>query len=55
MAGDDFTMGDIPVGIYAYRWYRFDIERKRLANVERWYDALTGRRAFETHVMVGLG
>ena len=55
VAGDDFTMGDIPVGIYAYRWYQFDIERKQLANLERWYHALTGRRAFETHVMVGLG
>ena len=54
VAGDDFTMGDIPVGIYAYRWYQFDIERKRLANVERWYNVLTRRRAFETQVMVGL-
>ena len=55
VAGGGFTMGDIPLGIYAYRWYAFDIERKRLANVERWYNVLTGRRAFETHVMVGLG
>lgn len=55
VAGDGFSMGDIPLGIYAYRWYEFDIERKRLANLERWYDALTGRWGFETHVMVGLG
>ncbi len=55
VAGDDFTMGDIPLGIYAYRWYEFDIERKRLANVERWYGALQERPAYRDHVMVGLG
>ena len=55
VAGDDFTMGDIPVGIYAYRWYEFDIERKELANLERWYAALQQRAPYRDHVMVGLG
>ncbi|MHA1108194.1 MAG: glutathione S-transferase family protein [Alphaproteobacteria bacterium] len=54
VAGDDLTIGDIPVGIYAYRWYAFDIERKTLPNLERWYAALSARPAFQTHVMVGL-
>jgi glutathione S-transferase len=54
VAGDALTIGDIPVGIYAYRWYQFDIERKTLPNFERWYRALCGRPAFRTHVMVGL-
>ncbi len=55
VAGDGLTIGDIPVGIYAYRWYQFDIERKALPNLERWYAALSARPAFQTHVMVGLG
>jgi glutathione S-transferase len=55
VAGDALTIGDIPVGIYAYRWYQFDIERKTLPNLERWYAALSERPAFQTHVMVGLG
>lgn len=55
VAGDAFTIGDIPVGIYAYRWYAFeDIERKPLPNLERWYDALTKRPGFREHVMVGM-
>lgn len=56
LAGDDFTVGDIPAGIYAYRWYAFeDIERKKLANLERWYGALQERAPFREFVMVGLG
>jgi len=56
LAGDDFTMGDIPAGIYAYRWYAFEgIERKTLPNLERWYAALQERPAFREYVMVGLG
>ncbi len=56
LASDDFTMGDIPAGIYAYRWYAFEgIERKTLPNVERWYAALQERPAFRELVMVGLG
>jgi glutathione S-transferase len=49
-------MGDIPAGIYAYRWYAFEgIQRKTLPNVERWYKALQERPAFREFVMVGLG
>ncbi len=55
VAGDALTIGDIPVGIYAYRWYQFDIERKTLPNLERWYAALQERPGYRTHVMVGLG
>jgi len=56
VAGDDFTMGDIPIGIYGYRWHAFeDIERKDLPNLRRWYDQLTDRPAFREFVMVGLG
>jgi glutathione S-transferase len=56
VAGDRLTMGDIPVGIYVYRWYSFDgVNRKSLPNLERWYTALRERPAFREFVMVGLG
>lgn len=49
-------MGDIPIGIYVYRWYEFDeIDQKPLPNLERWYAALRKRPAFREFVMVGLG
>jgi len=56
LAGDKLTMGDIPVGIYVYRWYEFDeIDQQPLPNLERWYAALQERPAFREFVMVGLG
>jgi len=56
VAGDYLTMGDIPVGIYAYRWYEFEtIEHKHLPNLERWFSNLQKRPAFQEFVMVGLG
>ncbi len=56
IAGDELTMGDIPIGIYAYRWYAFeDLDRKSLPNLERWYASLQERPAFQEFVMVGLG
>ncbi len=50
-AGDAFTIGDIPVGIAAYRWYHLDIEREAFENLERWYRRLTERPAYREHIM----
>jgi len=56
VAGDYFTFGDIPAGIYAYRWYAFEhLARDPLPNLERWYDRLQQRDGFREFVMVGLG
>jgi glutathione S-transferase len=55
VAGDAFSVADIPVGIYAYRWYAFEgVARDSLPAFERWYEQLQKRPAFCTHVMVGL-
>ena len=35
VGGQHFTMGDIPVGCFVYRWYALDIERPELKNVQR--------------------
>jgi glutathione S-transferase len=55
VAGDAFTVGDIPVGIYAYRWYAFEgVERKELKNLKRWYELLCQRPGYRDFVMVGM-
>ena len=51
MAGDNLTVGDIPLGITAYRWFSMDIEREPYHNVQRWYDLLCERPAFQKHIM----
>jgi glutathione S-transferase len=52
VAGQHFTMGDIPVGCMVYRWYALDIERRELKNVRAWYDRLATRPAYARHIMV---
>jgi glutathione S-transferase len=51
VAGNGFTMGDIGVGVYAYRWYALDVKRPRLPRVEGYYERLTRRPAFQKHIM----
>lgn len=54
VAGDDLTMGDIPVGAACYRYYELAIERPKLPNVKAWYGRLKEREPFRTHVMIPL-
>ncbi len=55
VAGAAFSFGDIPLGIYAYRWSTFEgIQRRPMVNLERWYGQLQEREPFRRHVMVGL-
>lgn len=53
-AGDAFSMGDIPIGIQAFRWVTLVPERKKLAGVEAWYSRLMERPAFREQVAFGL-
>ena len=50
VAGDRFSMGDIPVGVMAYRFRQLCPDRPPLKNLERWYAALQTRAAFKEHV-----
>lgn len=54
VAGDNFTVGDIPLGIMAYRWFNLDIEREEMGHLVRWYESLSVRPAFQEHVMIGM-
>jgi glutathione S-transferase len=51
VAGDDLTIGDIPMGIAAHRWFTIPVERDRHPNVEGWYGRLIDRPAFKKNVM----
>ncbi len=54
VAGDRFTMGDIPVGTLCHRYHALGVERARLGNLEAWYERLQARDAFREHVMLPL-
>lgn len=55
VGGSEFSMGDIPVGTFTYRYMEMEIERPSLPNVERWYQTLTKRSAYNKHVMIPFG
>ena len=50
VAGGDFTMGDIPVGVMTYRYWQLVPERPELPNLKRWYASLQKRDAFKNAV-----
>jgi glutathione S-transferase len=54
IAGESFSMGDIPLGVAAYRWFNMPIERIALPHFERWYRAICERPAFKQHCMLPL-
>ena len=54
LGGAQFSIGDIPVGILAYRYYNLPIERQRLPHVEAWYQRLCERPVYRRRVMTGL-
>jgi glutathione S-transferase len=50
LAGNSFSMGDIPMGVFIYRFRALVLDRPALPNMERWYAALEARSAFKEHV-----
>ena len=52
IAGEQLTFGDIPPGSQLYRYFNLDIDRPPLPNVETWYERLSSREAYRTHVMI---
>jgi glutathione S-transferase len=50
LAGTEFSMADIPMGIMVYRFEALVPERPRLAHMENWYERIKPRPAFVEHV-----
>jgi glutathione S-transferase len=55
LAGECFSLADIPAGTSLYRYFELDIERPDVPNVTAWYRRLQARPAYRTHVMVPFG
>ncbi len=51
IAGAAFSMGDIPLGVAAFRWYNMAIERPPYKNLDAWYARLCDRPAFQVYAM----
>jgi glutathione S-transferase len=54
VTGDQFTMGDIPMGCAIWRWYSLAIDRPELIHLRRWFDSLGERPAYKAIVMLPL-
>ncbi|SRR5712691_5914442 len=52
LAGDVFTMADIPAGTSLYRYFNMGLPVEQPPRVMAWYERLQGRVAFRQHVMV---
>ncbi len=52
LAGNEFSYGDIPVGIMIYRYVQLIPERPATPNLDRWYAAIASRAAFKEQVAV---
>lgn len=51
LAGDIFSMGDIPAATTVHRWYALDIYHPHLPNLYRWYQLMKERPSFRAVVM----
>jgi glutathione S-transferase len=54
LGGDEFSLGDIPLGVWAYRWFNLPIERPNFPKIENWYDRLKERKPYQVHIMIPL-
>jgi glutathione S-transferase len=54
LGANDFSLGDIPLGVWAYRWFSLPIERPKQPQLERWYGELRQRQPYQTHIMIPL-
>ncbi|CNH92985.1 glutathione S-transferase family protein [Yersinia pekkanenii] len=54
LSGDKFGIGDMPLGCLAYAWFNLSIARPELPHLQRWYQRLTQRVAFQKVIDIGL-
>jgi glutathione S-transferase len=52
LAGEEFSIGDIPLGVWAHRWFNLPIKRPQQKNIRGWYERLTQREPYQTHIMI---
>jgi glutathione S-transferase len=53
IAGDTFSMADIPVGCMVYRWFAFEgVERPPLKHLEAWWKKLKEHSGYQKHLFL---
>lgn len=52
LGGEEFSLGDIPLGVWAYRWFNLPIDRPAQPRIEGWYARLKERKPYQTHIMI---
>ena len=52
LAGDRFSLADIPAGMTLFRWFEMEIDRPNTPHVERWYASLKERSAYRTAICI---
>ena len=50
VAGPEFTLADIALGVHAHRWFSFDMQRPEQPHLRAWYERLLSRPAYAAHV-----
>jgi glutathione S-transferase len=54
LGGDEFSLGDIPLGVWAYRWFNLPTERPNFTKISEWYERLKQRQPYQKHIMIPL-
>jgi glutathione S-transferase len=54
LSGEDFGVGDVPMGVYVHTWFSLDIERPDVPHVADWYRRLQSRDGYASQVMIPL-
>ena len=54
LSGDDFGIGDIPMGVFTHSWFALDIDRPDRPHVAAWYEKLKTRPGYAANVMIPL-
>ena len=52
LGANEFSLGDIPLGVWAYRWFNLPIEHPNFPKIRNWYDHLKQRKPYQTHIMI---
>ena len=50
VAGPDFTLADIALGVHVHRWFSFSVNKPDLPHLRAWYDRLLQSPPYRAHV-----
>ena len=52
VAGDAFTLADIPLGPIIHRWFNLEFEKPDMPHARRWCDTISERPAVQKWVLI---